>query len=407
MISVAQAGELELVLAEDDTQSSKKKKKKKKKKVIKKSSKKSESNESSDGETKGSSSKKLTKKKQKLQKDSTGPRQKSKRSRSTTEGGKLSPGLKTEKRNKPTSVEKKQKRSKKEKLQDRIRVAPGRGIKTRGEGQEANSSLYCEPDKPNCSPGSGPKIGPKRRGEMAGRRPQKVSSPLVPDGWNPSYHRAGARQYTKVDPRYWGAGVFFYSPPVKKKRVQEPARVRPQSKKYQAPSKTIDRGGMWRLGARTGNYMSAYQNGGAYSDFGLGASLGYRLFEPLGLEISYGQYVQNLEDPASSDRIASSLQAGAQLFLFPWTRVSPYLTGGIARTSVDINDRYSASGETVQLQHQESLSGPMGGVGIELSPSQHFSIQVEGRYIQYQNIAENSPILPSVLQGTAGLNIYF
>ena len=90
-------------------------------------------------------------------------------------------------------------------------------------------------------------------------------------------------------------------------------------------------------------------------------------------------------------------QASAQLYLFPWTRVSPYVTGGVT---------FAKNGEAANETEMQSVPdgyayGPHGGVGVQFGLGR-FGLNVEGRYTKFSNVEEKSR-----LQGIIGLDYHF
>ena len=162
----------------------------------------------------------------------------------------------------------------------------------------------------------------------------------------------------------------------------------------------IDRRGSVKLGARAGGYASSYSSGldSGYADLGAGGVLGYRVFEPIGIEVGYSQYAPEM-DFESTQRSNSTLQGSAQLYLFPWTRVSPYLTGGYTVDRFDINDG--------SIDSKGMAAGPHGGLGVEWALGQHLSLGLESRYVRYKNIDASANIREDALQVFGGLDIYF
>ena len=76
------------------------------------------------------------------------------------------------------------------------------------------------------------------------------------------------------------------------------------------------------FGLRGGATTSDLNDGA--TDAGLGVAIGYRLFEPIGVELSYVNYGERIDLAADSP-----LQASAQLFLFPWHDNNPYVSTGV------------------------------------------------------------------------------
>jgi hypothetical protein len=193
------------------------------------------------------------------------------------------------------------------------------------------------------------------------------------------------------DPRYYAAGVFYYNqPPRENVTIIEHNYYGDQVSSYQAPKRQVDYRKSLSFGLR-GAAQTSNINDGAEGT-GLGFSVGYRLFEPIGVEFAYLNY----GDEINMD-LDSPGQASAQLFLFPWTKVSPYVTGGVT---------FAQNSESSNETNVESVPdgyayGPHGGVGVQFGLGR-FGLNVEGRYTKFSNIEEKSR-----LQGILGLDYHF
>lgn len=211
-------------------------------------------------------------------------------------------------------------------------------------------------------------------------------------------------------PRYWGAGIFVYSPPPRSHRVVVVNRTISGAKAGRhdtAPTRAVDRNGDIGFGLRAGTYATGYEGGGGYSDLGLGLTARFRPVEAVGLELAYETHSQNFEDDSS--RLNNPLQASVQLYAFPWTRVSPYATVGLTWNSREINDEYF---DNVAYTYRtasttETLFGPHAGLGLELALGDSAALNFEGRYISYLNLEEGDTSAPDAVQGTMGVNFYF
>ena len=126
-------------------------------------------------------------------------------------------------------------------------------------------------------------------------------------------------------------------------------------------------------------------------DISWGGAVGYRLFDPIGLEVSYiktgEEWTTGLKAPA---------QISGNLYLFPWTGVSPYITGGIS-----VVEQAGAKNQTDLNFLMDMHMDPYGGVGIEWGIGNHISLNAEGRYTKFKNADATHTQL------SAGLNFYF
>ena len=232
-------------------------------------------------------------------------------------------------------------------------------------------------------------------------------SMYTPRGWNPEYHRIEIpSEYSSIDPRRWGAGVFHYNPPRSQSaRVVERYQGSRTGKSHQ-PRREINRRQQLSVGGRGTVYGSGYVDGGEYVDAGVGLAVGYRFFEALGAELSYHYFSEHLGE-SDSDRTNVPIQAVGQLHLFPWTKVSPFVSAGYAWNQIDVHDHYQVNGESKQALQAGILTGPVVGAGVEFSLSKHLALSAEGRYLMYQNLRFDDPAKDNGVTLTSGLNLYF
>jgi hypothetical protein len=211
----------------------------------------------------------------------------------------------------------------------------------------------------------------------------------TPKGWNPDAHRNDLG-YPGWHPSHWGAGVFYYTPP-STTTIVEHNYYGDTVEQYDAPEREYDRRKSLSVGLRAGSLGGAMEGGFNPDSVDMGLSLGYRVFDPVGLELSFlraaGDELPTTESP---------VQASAHLFLFPWTQVSPYLTAGMSSAP------YEGAKNQSKYQVPDGYAyGPHGGVGVELGIGDHFSLNAEGRYTKFQNVES------SKTHAAVGLNYYF
>jgi opacity protein-like surface antigen len=165
--------------------------------------------------------------------------------------------------------------------------------------------------------------------------------------------------------------------------------------------RAVDRYDTFSLGAKVGTTLGAYGgNNGTYSDTGIGVNARYRLAEPIGLELAYN-YSANT-DPDAPTRYTHMVQPSVQLFLFPWTRVSPYGTLGLTFDTTYDADR-GVNGQAQPVK--DSAWGVHAGLGIEFAIGDNFALDIEARGIQY--VEGHPDTLSTQLQTSVGLNYYF
>ncbi|MEL6341783.1 MAG: outer membrane beta-barrel protein [Myxococcota bacterium] len=232
----------------------------------------------------------------------------------------------------------------------------------------------------------------------------------APRGWAPNYHRYHIRSVPHWHYRYWGAGVFIYNPPPPTHRVvvvDRNVRGERVGRSDEMPNRKVDRNGDFGFGLRAGTYSSGYEGGGGYGDFGLGLTARFRPVEAVGLEFAYEHHSETFDE--NTERINNPLQASVQLYAFPWTRVSPYVTAGLTWNNRSVNDDYfdASVGQTRVAEETGTLFGPHGGLGLELAIGDNAALNIEGRMVGYLNQEPDDLSANTAVQGTMGLNFYF
>ena len=209
--------------------------------------------------------------------------------------------------------------------------------------------------------------------------------------------------YTPWRPGYrhhWYHGVFVYGPPVVV--VAGGGGGGGGGSQAKAPKRAVDREGDFSLGVHGGSYLSGFGPGESYGDAGLGLSLRYRPIESLGFEASWTYYDATWSE--SSARIQQPLQISAQLFAFPWTRVSPYVLGGVTMTDRNLDQPLSGDRD---LTTEDTLWGPHAGIGIEFAIGESVSLDFDARFVGYLNKSASDPSAAGAVQGNMGVNFYF
>ena len=228
----------------------------------------------------------------------------------------------------------------------------------------------------------------------------------APPRWVPAWHRYRVRHVPHWHPRYWTAGIFVYSPPPPRARVVVVEERDGRARKVESrPRRAVDRNGDFGIGVTGGSYMAGYEGGGGFGDMGLGLTAQLRPVEAIGLQVRYAQHSQTWDD--GTERINQPLQASVNLYAFPWTRVSPYLSAGLTWNHRDIQDEYWDGFQYRTVQADDTLFGPHGGLGVEFAVGQSAAVNFEADYIGYLNRQPDDPTGPSALQATMGLNFYF
>ena len=196
-------------------------------------------------------------------------------------------------------------------------------------------------------------------------------------------------------------GVFVYGPrPVHHSHYGGTSNTVSQG---HLPSRKVERDDTLAVGLRMGSLYGGYSAGGAYADLGLGFNLRYRPEEALGLELALQSYNVNTADSTRHQTVG---QVSAELFAFPWSRVSPYVLTGVTMTGRSIDDDYYDAGVRT-AEASDVLTGLHGGVGVEFAIGDRLALDLEGRYIGYLNKPIQDASWPGGFQTTAGLAYHF
>jgi opacity protein-like surface antigen len=267
-----------------------------------------------------------------------------------------------------------------------------------------------KPDNNKKPPRKGknkPNQNPKQKGVNQGKGTTVPHSVFVPKGWDPKAHRLEPNnRFSKTDPRRWGAGVLAYNPPKKKEVKVAPYANGKQIGKAQRIRRNVNRNGQISLGVQGLNYWSGYTDGKDYIDPGLGISLGIRKFEFLGAEISAAQFSDSvmMQHP---ERLNQPFQAVGQIYLFPWTKVSPFVSAGVAANALKVQDTYQWKGNQKQAKQNSLLLGTVLGAGVEFNVAKHFGLKAEGRYFDYRNLEKQQPANNNAVLISMGMSLYF
>lgn len=268
--------------------------------------------------------------------------------------------------------------------------AGGQGTADRGPRARAAVPRTQAPDAMRHAPG--------RAGQPRIIRVKR--SKYVPERWAPGYHRGGLDHLPRHHPKYWGSGVFLYNPPSSVHKVtviEQGGSTQTIERNADKPLRAVDRAGSFAVGLRGGSYLGRAADGQRHSDNGVGVAARFRLVEALGVEVAWSRHRDSWE--ADATRTTEPLSVSGQLFAFPWTRVSPYLSAGYTWTN-----RSAGLGGG-----QDQLKGPHAGVGLELAIGESAAIGAEGRYSHYGQLENISANLQraGALQGTLGMTFYF
>ena len=208
-------------------------------------------------------------------------------------------------------------------------------------------------------------------------------------------------------PVSWYHGVFIYGPaPSHHHHYHSTGGVaQAQVEAAPLPDRKIDRNDTFALGVHAGGYVGGYDDGATFADNGVGAKLRYRPVEAVGLELGYTVYDDSFD--SASERRTDLLQPSVQLFVAPWSRVSPYISLGATYSKRSYDDQWSDGVAVYSTQVQDSALGAHGGLGLELALGKSAALGVEARYIHSLNVDGEDPSSPGALQGIGGLSFYF
>lgn len=194
-------------------------------------------------------------------------------------------------------------------------------------------------------------------------------------------------------------GIFVYGPRPVHHHHYHAAAPQPVEEEH-LPERKVDRGDSIAVGIKSGSYLSAYEGGSSYGDFGLGLVGRWRPEEALGLELAVTHHDETWN--TASERSQTLGQGSVMLFANPWGRVQPYVLAGLSANARRIDD---AVGDQFVVQAKDTLWGPHAGAGIEFAFGQRAALDLEARYVGWMNDPERS--LPGGLQTSANVVMHF
>lgn len=202
---------------------------------------------------------------------------------------------------------------------------------------------------------------------------------------------------------HWYHGVFVYGPRVVVVDGGGGGGGGGRSEsRAQGPKREVNREGDFSLGVHGASYLSNFGPGEGYGDAGLGLTLRYRPIESLGFEAAWTYHDASWS--ADTSRIQQPLQVSAQVFAFPWSRVSPYVLAGVTMNDRNLDQPLAREPD---LQTEDTLWGPHAGVGIEFALGKSVALDFDARFIGYVNKTPEDPSAAGAFQGNMGLNFYF
>jgi hypothetical protein len=207
-------------------------------------------------------------------------------------------------------------------------------------------------------------------------------------------------RYAHVRPYH---GVFVYGPrPTTHVRYVHAGPGPVRVVRDDLPEREVDREGSVALGIRGGSLISG-SDGYLVGDPGVGGFLRVRPEESVGLELALSHHAGRF--PAEETRAQTQVAGSVELFAFPWTRVSPYLLGGVTWNGRTETDEFVSGNTFTTLETSYAQWGLHGGLGLELALGRSAAIDLEARTIGWLNREHGDA--PLALQATGGLLFHF
>lgn len=198
-------------------------------------------------------------------------------------------------------------------------------------------------------------------------------------------------------------GVFVYGPrPVYHRQyVGGPVQ---QVREEHLPERKVDRKGSVAIGVKSGSYISGYDGGSSYGDFGLGLVGRWRPEEAVGVELSIAHHNETFD--MGTERAQTLAQGSAMLFARPWARVQPYVLGGLSVNERSLDDAYFAGpGQAAVVSTKDTLFGPHAGAGVEFAFGKRAALDLEARYVGWLN--DRTDAAPGALTTSATFLVHF
>jgi len=197
--------------------------------------------------------------------------------------------------------------------------------------------------------------------------------------------------------------VFVYGPrPVYHAQYIDNRQV--EVREDHLPERKVDRQGSVALGIRSGSYLSGYEGGSSYGDLGLGLVGRWRPDEAVGIELSIAHHNETFN--MATERSQTLVQGSAMLFARPWSRMQPYVLGGMSVNERGLDDAFfDGRGRAAVVNTKDTLIGPHAGVGIEFAVGQKVALDLDVRYVGWLN--EQTAAAPGALTTSATFMVHF
>jgi hypothetical protein len=268
-----------------------------------------------------------------------------------------------------------------------------RGEIERSNGQQGGSRATRPPPYAPGHAGD-----PHRPATMV--RPDHRPGPVAAYGHHPAPRHGHVVRYRHVRPYH---GVFVYGPrPATHVRYVGAGPGPVAVVRADLPERSVDREGSVALGVRGGSLLSG-SDGYVYGDPGIGGFLRVRPDESVGLELGVSHHGGRF--PATETRGQTQVAGSVELFAFPWTRVSPYVLGGVTWNGRSEIDEIVNGNTTTTLENRYAQWGLHGGLGLEFALGKSAAIDLEARTIGWLNRQPGDA--PLAIQATGGLLFHF
>jgi opacity protein-like surface antigen len=171
------------------------------------------------------------------------------------------------------------------------------------------------------------------------------------------------------------------------------------------PARTLNRAGSLSVGVTVGSFVSGYKGGSAFGDFGLGLQTRYRPAEAFALELGAAHYSESFGPDTERARTSGSLSG--VLYMLPWSKVSPYVLGGVTLTGVHRDTNLPLGLEPADGGAKSLHFGPHGGLGVEIALGDRFALDIDGRVVGYVTRGEDRISPPAAFTGNIGVTTFF
>lgn len=193
-------------------------------------------------------------------------------------------------------------------------------------------------------------------------------------------------------------GVLIYGPKLETHEKYERLTKGKKSAivaKKDLPERDVSRDGSIAVGLTAGTLQQGYTDGSSSGNLGLGIKGRYRPMEYLGLELGVQRHSDGF---LSKDSVRTMTTAGVDVFVFPWSKLSPYATAGLA---------LSGRPDATPNDTRGNLTGLQAGIGLEFSPTKSLGLDLEAKTTRWMNMDPADTFNPSSLQLGGAVMFHF